>query len=144
MEAAMNKKKVRIPIRLNATLRAARKADESSIALEAARLSPIYSQARRRALNVALDLAKSVSDARCIYQFANPDSWVEHRAVLRWAEFAKTESELIEVLNVARGLKRSGRMERRIMRKLRPFGYRDWWKKVGDFFRSFSLVRKPA
>ncbi|GEM_PF-3080436 len=140
----MHTKQVRIPLRLNATLRLACKEGESSIALDAVRLAPLYSRARRRALNAALRLAKTPYEFRMIYRFAEPGSRLEHRVVAKWARLVEAEGELLELLKVVRALKRSGRLERLVLRKLRRFGYRDWWEPMRDLVRSWFPLRKFA
>lgn len=109
--------------------------------------APVGSRRRARALRIWLRLSKTIEEVRSVYRFAEPGSGFEHRVVVKWVRLAEqegTKEALIEVLEKVRGLKRSSRLERRILGRLRRLGYRDWAEKVGDFFRSFSLVRKPA
>lgn len=130
--------------RLSATLRFACEIREPSIALEVASSLPLYSKARRKAVNVAIELARTPGDFRMVHQFTEPHSKQEHRAVLRWAQAAKTRDELVEVLEVTRRLTNIQGLERFIVKRLRPLGYRDWWEPLLGFFRTLAPSRKLA
>lgn len=130
--------------RLNATLRFACEIRESNIALGVASSLPLYSKARRKAVNVAIELARTPEDFRMVHKFTEPHSKQEHRAVLRWAQAARTREELVEVLEVTRRLTNIQGLERFIMKRLRPLGYRDWWEPIFGVFRSLAPSRKLA
>jgi hypothetical protein len=133
-------KRVKMPLRLNATLRAACEKREFAIALDAVRLAHVYSRAWRKALGVALRLAEAPFDFRTLHRFTEPDSRLEHRVVVRWAHCVQTKEELLEVLEIARGLRRSKRLERYLLRRLRPFGYQEWWERVANWWKRVFLV----
>lgn len=115
-------------MRWNRTLKFARECGDINIVLEALPSLPVYSRARRKALNVAIDIAATPGDFRAIHGFTEEGSRQEHRAVFRWAQAAQTKEELTEVLGVVRGMTRVQGLERLVLRKLRPLGYREWWE----------------
>ncbi|MFH0806518.1 MAG: hypothetical protein V1885_02230 [Candidatus Brennerbacteria bacterium] len=139
----MNARLPQIPLRLNATLREAVRLGEMSIAMEVVRLSPIFSRARAKAIGVAFRLARTTADFRLLHEFTDPGSRMEHRVVRKWAHTAKTGRELVEVLSIVRGLEKSERLERYLLRKLKPLGYRDWWKPILDNLRAVRRLLRP-
>lgn len=138
------KRRIHIPRRLNRTLRAAIIGNDPELAFEEVQRAPVYTKQRRRALRVWLRLVDNILEVRRVFRFAEPNTRFEHQAVVKWVRLAETEGELIEVLAVVRGLAHSKTLERRVLRRLRTFGYRDWWEVVRDFFRSLSSARKLA